>query len=59
MKVRLVMERRSPKTFETRRKAVTVEIPDTDNLESDEKGVWVIMGYSEVKDEQGQNNRPA
>ena len=56
MKVKLLMERRSLKTLETRRKVVTVEIPDTDNSERDEKGVWVIMGYSEVKDEQGQSN---
>jgi hypothetical protein len=48
MKVKLILERTSEKTLETRRKVVQIEIPDTDNSERDEKGVWRILGYSEV-----------
>ena len=50
MKVKLILERA---TLEMRikgeayRKIVEVEIPDTDNSEADEKGVWQIMGYVE------------
>ena len=50
MKVKLILER---KTFEmqlkgeTYRKVVEVEIPDTDNSEAEEKGVWQIVGYVE------------
>ena len=52
MKVKLILER---KTFEMHlkgevcRKIVEVDIPDTDNTEADEKGLWKIVGYSEVK----------
>lgn len=51
MKVKLLLER---KTFEMQlkgevcRKVVEVEIPDTDNSEAEEKGVWRIMGYVAV-----------
>lgn len=50
MKVKLILERA---TLEMRvkgeryRKIVEVEIPDTDNSEAEEKGVWQIMGYVE------------
>ena len=52
MKVKLVLERA---TFEMKmkgevcRKVVEVDIPDTDNTEADKKGLWQIVGYSEVK----------
>lgn len=50
MKVKLILER---KTFEMQlkgevyRKIVEVEIPDTDNSEAKEKGLWQIVGYIE------------
>lgn len=50
MKVKLILER---KTFEMQlkgevyRKVVEVEIPDTDNSQAEEKGVWQIVGYVE------------
>lgn len=50
MKVKLILERA---TFEMRikgeryRKVVEVEIPDTDNSQAEEKGVWQIVGYVE------------
>ena len=50
MKVKLLLER---KTFEMQlkgeryRKVVEVEIPDTDNSQAEEKGVWQIVGYVE------------
>lgn len=50
MKVKLILERA---TLEMRvkgeryRKVVEVEIPDTDNSEAEEKGVWQIVGYVE------------
>ena len=50
MKVKLILERA---TFEMQlkgelnRKVVEVEIPDTDNSEAEEKGVWQIRGYIE------------
>ena len=52
MTVKLILERKSMKNFpniEIRRKVVEVEIPGVDNLEQEEKGVWEIMGYAEVK----------
>lgn len=53
MRVKLILERA---TFEMRlkgeryRKVVEVEIPDTDNSEAEEKGVWEINGYVEIKE---------
>ena len=53
MKVKLILVRN---TFEMQlkgevyRKVVEVEIPDTDNSESEEKGVWKIVGYTEIKE---------
>ena len=50
MKVKLILERA---TLEMRikgeryRKVVEVEIPDTDNSQAEEKGVWQIVGYVE------------
>ena len=50
MKVKLILERA---TLEMRikgeryRKVVEVEIPDTDNSDAEEKGVWQIVGYVE------------
>ena len=50
MKVKLILERA---TFEMKmkgevyRKVVEIEIPDTDNSEAEEKGVWEIRGYVE------------
>ena len=50
MKVKLILERA---TIEMRikgeryRKVVEVEIPDTDNSQAEEKGVWQIVGYVE------------
>lgn len=50
MKVKLILERA---TLEMRlkgevyRKVVGVEIPDTDNSEAEEKGLWQIVGYVE------------
>ena len=52
MTVKLILERKSMKNFpniEIRRKVVEVEIPGVDNLEREEKGVWEIIGYAEVK----------
>ena len=52
MKVKLILER---ETIEMKmkgefyRKVVEVEIPDTDNSEAKEKGIWQIVGYLEVK----------
>ena len=53
MKVKLILERATVEMKmkgEFYRKVVEVEIPDTDNSETDEKGVWQIMGYSEVNE---------
>ena len=53
MKVKLILERA---TIEMRikgeryRKVVEVEIPNTDNTEAEEKGVWKVVGYVEVKE---------
>ena len=59
MKVKLILERA---TLEMRikgeryRKVIEVEIPDTDNSQAEEKGVWQIVGYVEgdrkMKDEE-------
>ena len=50
MKVKLILERQRNAFTDKYRKIVEVDIPDTDNTEADEKGVWVIVGYSEVKE---------
>ena len=53
MKVKLILVRN---TFEMQlkgeveRKVVEVEIPDTDNTDAEEKGVWQIKGYVEIKE---------
>lgn len=53
MRVKLILER---ETLEMRlkgecyRKVVEVEIPDMDNSEAEEKGVWQIKGYVEIKE---------
>lgn len=52
MKVKLILERATIEMKmkgELYRKVVEVEIPDTDNSEAEEKGIWQIVGYSEVK----------
>lgn len=50
MKVKLILERATTEMKlkgEVCRKVVEVEIPDTDNSEAKEKGLWQIMGYIE------------
>ena len=49
MKVKLILERQLNPFTTKRRKIVEVDIPDIDNTEADEKGVWKIVGYSEVE----------
>ena len=53
MRVKLLLERQSIKNRfngEAWRKSVIVDIPDTDNTEAEEKGIWQIMGYVEIKE---------
>ena len=50
MKVKLILERATIEMKlkgEVCRKVVEVEIPDTDNSEAENKGVWKITGYFE------------
>ena len=50
MNVKLILERATIKMKlkgERYRKVVEVEIPDTDNSETEKKGAWQIVGYIE------------
>lgn len=50
MNVKLILERATSEMRtkgEAYRKVVEVEIPDTDNSEAEEKGMWQIVGYVE------------
>lgn len=47
--MKLILERQLNPFTTKRRKIVEVDVPDTDNTEADEKGVWKIVGYLEVK----------
>ena len=53
MKVKLLLKRATTEMQlqgEVYRKVVEVEIPDTDNTEAEEKGIWQILGYVEIKE---------